>query len=153
MVGYKIKNTVTDNGVVARGVCSIGEDSMLVDITERTKVGKDEDGIYYIDGDKRYPLDPETTVSMNLWGFSPDYIGFCKDGFSEFLRENLPKNPEKCEYYMPSVISRLLGEGRADVKVLENTDKWYGVTYKEDKPKVVEAFVQLKKEGKYPKNF
>ncbi len=153
MVGYKIKNTVTDNGTVGRGVCRVGEDSMLVDITERTKVGKDSDGIYYIEDGKRYPLDPETTVSMNLWGFSPDFITACRDGLSEFLSQNLANNPERCEYYMPSVISRLIGEGRADVKVLENTDKWYGVTYKEDKPAVMAALRKLKDEGLYPENF
>lgn len=153
MVGYKIKNTVTEEGTVSRGICQTDDGGYLTDIVERTKVGIDEDGIYYLEGDERFELDGETVVSMNLWGFSADYIDECYERFEKFLSLNLEKNPEKCEFYMPTVVSEMLSEGRADVKVLGNTDKWYGVTYKEDKPKVVEAFVQLKKEGKYPKNF
>ena len=153
MVGYKLKNTVTDNGTVGRGVCNVSDDAMLIDITERTKVGTDANGIYYLENGERHPLDPETVVSMNLWGFTAGFVTECKNGLSEFLSENLSRNPEKCEYYMPSVISRLIGEGRADVTVLDNTDKWYGVTYKEDKPTVVEAFRVLRANGVYPEIF
>ncbi len=153
MVGYKIKNTVTEQGTVSRGVCSLDENSMLFDITERTKVGIDDGGIYYIEKDTRYPLDPETVVSMNLWGFDEGYISECYERFSKFLSDNLDKNPEKCEFYMPSVISALVGEGLADVSVFDNSDKWYGVTYKEDKPKVVEALATLIKQGIYPEKF
>ena len=98
-------------------------------------------------------LDPESIVSMNLWGFTPSYIEECSKRFAAFLTENLPKNPEKCEFFLPTVVSNLIEEGKADVRVLSNTDKWYGVTYKEDKATVVEAFRRLKAEGVYPENF
>lgn len=153
MVGYKIKNTVTKEGTVSRGVCEINESGYLEDIVERTKIGIDDEGIYYYDGDERFPLDGETVVSMNLWGLTPEYIDECCERFEKFLARNLETNPEKCEFYMPLVISELLNEDKADVKVLSNKDRWYGVTYKEDKPGVVEAFKKLKAEGKYPKNF
>ena len=153
MVGYKIKNTVTEMGTVSRGVCELDADSMLTGITERTSIGIDGEGIYFTEGGERCALDPETVVSMNLWGFPKSYIDECNKRFSTFLEKNLPVNPEKCEYYMPSVISELLSEDKIDVKVLDNTDKWYGVTYKEDKPAVVEAFRALVANGIYPENF
>ncbi len=154
MVGYRIKNTVTEQGTVARGVCEYDENSMLTRVTERTKISTDKDGrIWYTEDEKDYDLDPETLVSMNLWGFTPAYLKECEARFPKFLDENLPKNPEKCEFFLPSVVSELIAEGKADVKVLDNTDKWYGVTYKEDKATVVEAFKRLKAEGVYPENF
>ena len=153
MVGYKIKNTVTKEGTVSRGVCEITQDGYLADIVERTKIGVDDGGIYYYDGDERISLDGETIVSMNLWGLTAEYIDECSEKFAKFLENNLEANPEKCEFYMPLVISDLVNENKADVKVLSNKDRWYGVTYKEDKPGVVEAFKRLKAEGKYPKNF
>ena len=153
MVGYKIKNTVTEEGTVSRGVCTVGEDSMLTDITERTKIGTEDGAIYYIEGEEKFSLDPETIVSMNLWGFDADFIDKCNEKLVEFLDENLAKNPEKCEFYMPSVVSMLINEGYADAYVFDNADKWYGVTYKEDKPKVVSAIAELKANGIYPDNF
>ena len=153
MVGYRIKNTVTEQGTVARGVCTPNADGMLDKIVERTKIGVDGERIYYTEDGVDYDLDPETLVSMNLWGFTPSYIAECKKRFPEFLDANLASNPEKCEFFLPSVVSDLIGEGLADVKVLDNTDKWYGVTYKEDKAKVVEAFRALKDAGVYPENF
>ena len=153
MVGYRIKNTVTEMGTVSRGICESDGDGMLTSIVERTKIGVDGDKIYYIEDGVNYDLDPETLVSMNLWGFTPSYLEECKARFPEFLDENLPKNPEKCEFFLPSVVSELVSEGKADVRVLDNDDKWYGVTYKEDKEMVVSAFKELKKSGIYPDNF
>lgn len=153
MVGYKIKNTVTEEGTVSRGVCKTDDNGYLTDIVERTKVGVDGKGIYFLEDDERIALDGETVVSMNLWGFSPDYVDECAERFEKFLEKNLAQNPEKCEFYMPTVVAEMIAESKADVKVIPNIDKWYGVTYKEDKPKVVEAFKQLKKQGKYPENF
>ena len=153
MVGYRIKNTVTEMGTVARGICRSDENSMLTDIVERTKIGVNEKGIYYTEDGVDYDLDPDTLVSMNLWGFTPSYIRECEKRFPAFLTENLQKNPEKCEFFLPGVVSDLITEGKADVKVLDNTDKWYGVTYKEDKESVVEAFKRLKAEGVYPAEF
>ena len=153
MVGYKIKNTVTTEGTVSRGVCEADEAGYLSNIVERTKVGIDDNGIYYYEGDERIALDGDTPVSMNLWGLTPDFIDECDSRFKKFLEANLASNPEKCEFFIPLVVDSLIKEGKADVQVLENKDKWYGVTYKEDKPGVVEAFKRLKAEGIYPKNF
>lgn len=154
MVGYRIKNTVTEQGTVSRGICESDGDGMLTSIVERTKIGIKENGdIYYLEDDKEFALDPDTLVSMNLWGFTPSYLRECKERFPKFLSENLPKNPEKCEFFLPSVVAELVGEGRADVRIIDNTDKWYGVTYKEDKEAVVDAFRSLKEAGVYPENF
>lgn len=153
MVGYRIKNTVTEQGSVARGVCEYDENSLLTRVTERTKIYTKDGKIWYTEDDKDYDLDPETLVSMNLWGFTPAYIKECEKRFPKFLDENLKKNPEKCEFFLPTVVSELIAEGKADVTVLDNTDKWYGVTYKEDKATVVEAFRRLKAEGVYPEEF
>ena len=153
MVGYRIKNTVTEQGTVSRGVCSY-ENGMLTEIVERTKIGIRPSGeIYFTEDGVDYDLDPETLVSMNLWGFTPSYLEECRARFPHFLDTNLPKNPEKCEFFLPGVVSNLVTEGKADVRVLDNEDKWYGVTYKEDKAMVVEAFRSLKAEGVYPESF
>ncbi len=154
MVGYRIKNTVTEQGTVSRGVCTYGTDGMLTSIVERTKIGiKPDGGIYYTEDGTDYDLDPDTLVSMNLWGFTPAYLKECAARFPAFLDENLPKNPEKCEFFLPTVVSELVTEGKADVRVLDNEDKWYGVTYKEDKETVVNAFRALREAGVYPDNF
>ena len=153
MVGYRIKNTVTEQGTVSRGVCCSDEDGMLVEIVERTKIGTNGGKIYYTEDGEDFELDPDTLVSMNLWGFTPTYLEECRKRFPAFLDENLPKNPEKCEFFLPTVVSELIAEGICDVKVLDNADKWYGVTYKEDKDTVVEAFRALKAEGVYPEHF
>ncbi|MBQ7363729.1 MAG: nucleotidyltransferase [Clostridia bacterium] len=152
MVGYRIKNTVTEEGTVSRGVCSV-RDGMLTGVVERTKIGTRQGDIYYTEGDTDYDLDPETLVSMNLWGFTPSYLRECEARFPAFLDENLAKNPEKCEFFLPTVVAELIAEGKADVRVLDNEDKWYGVTYKEDKPAVIKAFRQLTADGVYPENF
>jgi dTDP-glucose pyrophosphorylase len=153
MVGYRIKNTVTEKGSVARGVCSSDENGMLTGIVERTKISTKDGRIYYTEDDVDTDLDPDVLVSMNLWGFTPSYLKECEARFPKFLDENLAKNPEKCEFFLPSVVSELISEGKADVRVLDNCDKWYGVTYKEDKEDVVNAFKSLKAEGVYPANF
>ena len=153
MVGYRLKNTVTEKGSVARGVCSSDENGMLTGIVERTKISTKDGRIYYTEDDVDTDLDPDVLVSMNLWGFTPSYLKECEARFPKFLDENLEKNPEKCEFFLPSVVSELISEGKADVRVLDNCDKWYGVTYKEDKEDVVNAFKALKAEGVYPANF
>lgn len=152
MVGYRLKNTVTDNGHVARGVCGLNADNELVSVTERTRIEKRNGGIEYSDDDGATwnIIDGETLVSMNMWGFTHSILDEIKAGFPAFLEKGLKENPMKCEYFLPAVVSRLLEEGRATVKVLESEDKWYGVTYKEDKPVVVEAVQSLKDAGLYP---
>lgn len=153
MVGYRIKNTVTEKGTVARGICSSNEHGMLTEVTERTSISSVGDRIYYTEQGKDYPLDPNALVSMNLWGFTPSFIEECAKRFPAFLEKTVPSNPEKAEFYIPGVVDDLIKEGKADVKVLENRDKWHGVTYKEDKPDVVKAFIELRERGVYPDNF
>lgn len=152
MVGYRLANTVTDNGAVSRGVCTV-ENGYLTEVVETTGIRTCEGRIYYEKDGKQVDLHPQTIVSMNLWGFSADFISECKSRFSEFLEKNIDSNPEKCEFYIPTVVSALLNENKADVKVLETSDQWYGVTYREDKDLVVEAFGKLIADGKYPAEF
>ncbi|MGN9056802.1 nucleotidyltransferase family protein [Bariatricus sp. HCP28S3_A7] len=152
MVGYKLENTVTDNGHVARGVCDTNEAGELVRITERTRIEKRNGGIAYSedDGASWTELPGDTLVSMNMWGFTRSILDEIKAGFPAFLEKGLASNPMKCEYFLPAVVSTLLEEGRATVAVLASADKWYGVTYKEDKPVVVQAIKKMKAEGRYP---
>lgn len=152
MVGYRLKNTVTDNGHVARGVCVLNDRKELVGIHERTRIEKREGEIAYSEdeGQTWIPVDGETLVSMNMWGFTRSILDEIQGGFGAFLEEGLKENPLKCEYFLPAVVSRLLEEKKAVVTVLESEDKWYGVTYKEDKPVVVAAIQSLKDAGVYP---
>lgn len=152
MVGYRLKNTVTDNGHVARGVCGLNADKELVNVTERTRIEKRNGGIEYSENDGKTwtKIDGDTLVSMNMWGFTHSILEEIRDGFPAFLESGLKENPLKCEYFLPAVVSTLLEEGRATVKVLESEDKWYGVTYKEDKLVVVAAVQELKDKGLYP---
>ena len=152
MVGYQLGNTVTDNGHVARGVCDMNEQGELVAINERTRIEKKEDGIAFTEDDgATWTFVPaETTVSMNMWGFTQSIMREIKDGFPAFLEKGLQENPMKCEYFLPSVVSQLVGADQASVAVLKSADKWYGVTYKEDKPVVMAAIQKMKEEGLYP---
>ena len=151
-IGYKLENTLTENGHVARGVCVTDEEGHLLKINERTHIEKHDGGTAYTEDDgKTWTMLPEgSTVSMNMWGFSASILKELKDRFPKFLDENLKVNPLKCEYFLPFVVDELLGEKRATVKVLKSMDKWYGVTYKEDKPVVVAAIQNLKDGGLYP---
>lgn len=152
MVGYRLDNTMTDNGYVARGVCSIDDKGKLIDIHERTRIEKrDEGGAYTEDGGATWiHLPGDTTVSMNLWGFTASILGELERRFASFLEEALPLDPLKCEYFLPFVVDALLKEKKAEVSVLKSRDRWYGVTYKEDKETVVQAIRQLKAQGAYP---
>ena len=152
MVGYKLCNTVTENGYVSRGVCEMNEAGELIGIRERTRIEHHENGIAFTedDGATWTHLDDDTTVSMNMWGFSKSILDEIEKGFPAFLEKGLKENPMKCEYYLPGVVSDLLGENRATVAVLKSADKWYGVTYKEDKPVVMEAIRKMEEEGLYP---
>ena len=152
MVGYKLENTVTDNGHVARGVCDTNEAGELVRITERTRIEKRNGGIAYSedDGASWTELPGDTLVSMNMWGFTRSILDEIKAGFPADREKGLVSNPMRCEYFLPAVVSTLMEEGRATVAVLASADKWYGVTYKEDKPVVVQAIKKMKAEGRYP---
>ena len=152
MVGYLLKNTVTENGHVARGVCVTDSEGYLASVTERTKIATYEGGIHFTEDDGATWTDVpgDTIVSMNLWGFTESFVGEAKARFAKFLDKALVENPLKGEYFLPSVVSELIGEGKARVKVLHSTDKWYGVTYKEDKPVVVQAIADKTAAGVYP---
>ena len=150
MLGYQLRNTVTEFGSVARGVCHV-QDGMLLDITERTKIFKrGQDAAYTEDGETFVPLSGDSLVSMNFWGFTPEILDEIWNAFPAFLAENLPVNPEKCEFYLPTFVGSRLADGKVRVRVLPCMETWHGVTYKEDLDSVKSAIGQLKREGKYP---
>jgi len=152
MVGYRLGNTVTDFGYVARGVCEVNQDGELTAVNERTRIEKRNIGIAYTedDGVRWKQLPEDAIVSMNMWGFTRSILEEIRDGFPAFLDEGLKNNPMKCEYFLPAVVSNLIEGGKAAVTVLKSPDKWYGVTYKEDKPVVEAAIRRMKHEGVYP---
>jgi len=151
MVGYALGNTLTENGSVSRGVCETDENSFLTDIVERTKIIKTETGAAYTeDGENYQDISKDAIVSMNMWGFTQSFLDEVDKAFVEFFKNDVPKNPEKAECYLPFVVDGLLKENKASVKVLKSSDRWFGVTYKEDKPFVVQSVKDLKNAGTYP---
>lgn len=151
MVGYLLENTLTENGHVARGVCTVSKDGNLEDIVERTKIMRRDGQIMFTEDEKTWESLPEgTIVSMNFWGFTKSMMDEMIKRFPAFLDKALKENPLKGEYFLPGVVDQLLKEGKAQVKVLKSTDKWYGVTYKEDKESVVDAIQSMKDKGLYP---
>ena len=154
MVGYKLGNTVTENGHVARGICTEDENNFLVKVVERTRIEKvGADARFTEDDGKTWTdVSGDTIVSMNMWGFSAGFMKEASARFAAFLDKAMVENPLKGEYFLPSVVSQLLEENRARVKVLRSADKWYGVTYQEDKPVVVAAIAEKTASGLYPDN-
>ena len=150
MAGFILKNTLSDNGGVTRGVCRVDENNMLVGVDETHNIVKSNGGAAVADGDKLIPINADSHVSMNMWGLTPEFIDYLEDGFKEFLT-NLKPDDIKTEYLLPIIIDKLLKEGKATVRVLETHDKWFGVTYKEDKDTVVESFKELIEKGVYTK--
>ena len=152
MVGYQLGNTVTEHGHVARGICEEDGDHFLTRVTERTHIEKDGADARFTedDGATWTHLPGSTIVSMNLWGFTRSFLEEAQARFPAFLDRALAENPLKAEYFLPSVVTQLLEEGKARVKVLRSSDKWYGVTYKEDKPVVVAAIAEKTAAGLYP---
>ncbi len=155
MVGYALKNTLTEHGYVARGICRTNDQGFLEEIVERTHIEKRGDGAAYTEdeGKSWTEVSADSIVSMNMWGFSRSILQELETGFVNFLQNELPNNPLKAEYYLPMAVGELLQEGKASVRVLTSRDKWHGVTYKEDKKMVVEAIAELKKQGLYPEEF
>jgi len=153
MIGYILENTLTDHGHVARGVCEIDENNMLTAINERVHIVKRNGHVDYSeDNGKSYITIPENSiVSLNIWGFDESILSDLKDGFVKFLDRELVSAPLQCEYYLPNVVGELLKEGKADVKVLRSEERWYGVTYKNDKALVSSAIEDMKRSGKYPR--
>lgn len=151
MVGYQLHNTLTDNGHVARGVCTVGEDGYLKAVEEHTHIIKTVDGALFTEDGETYRKLPENTlVSMNLWGFTPSILDALSHDFPLFLDKAMAENPLKAEFFLPTVVSNQLAANTATVKVLSSPDKWYGVTYQADKPIVKAALRCLAEEGLYP---
>jgi choline kinase len=164
MVGYRIENTLTENGYVSRGICQTSPEGMLTEITERTRIQWQGEKIVYEqntcagtsgsaashDEAQSVEISRGTRVSMNFWGFTPSILREMEARFPAFMDQALKENPMKAEYFLPGVVDQLIREKKADVKVLESRDRWYGVTYKEDKESVVSALQSMKDKGEYP---
>lgn len=152
MVGYILSNTLTENGTVSRGVCGVDENGYLKTIEEKTKIAKCDDGAQYSEDDGKtwQKISPDSIVSMNMWGFKVNFLDELENSFVRFLDNDAGKNPLKSEFFLPKAVEEQLEKNKATVKVLKSTDKWFGVTYKEDKADVVNAIRQLKEKGVYP---
>lgn len=150
MAGYYVENTLSEQGTVTRGVCMTDADHNLVDIRETKEIGWDGERIVYPSGSEMVEIPKGTVVSMNFWGFKKSMMDIMVEGFPAFLDDAIANNPMKGEYLLPIKVGELLEAGSIKVNVLEAVDKWYGVTYKEDKALVEKAFADMKAEGKYP---
>ena len=152
MVGYQLEKTLTENGFVSRGVCEIDGEEYLTGITERVHIEYKEGEIQFTEdkGETWTKIKPDTTVSMNLFGFSKSLIGELEKQFVSFLENDLLANPMKAEFFLPSVVGELIKDKKANVKVLKSPDRWYGITYQEDKEGVLDAVSKMKSEGLYP---
>lgn len=147
MVGYPVENTLTEHGTVARGVCKTDENSILTEIVERTSIQR-INGV--ISDNEAGVIEAGTPVSMNMWGFTPSFLGELSAQLKEFFENDIPKNPEKAEFYLPFAVDRLVRDGKATVKVLKTSAQWFGVTYKADKPVIVSAISKMTEKGIYP---
>lgn len=149
MVSFILKNTLSDNGGVTRGLCQVDSDGMLTGIKETHNIEKEGMGAVIRSDSGTQELDADSPVSMNMWGLTPEFIDILKTGFDEFLKE-IAEDDLKAEYLLPTIIGELLEEGRLDVKVLKSHDQWFGVTYKEDRETVTDAVRKLIEDGIYP---
>ena len=151
MVGFRLGNTLTENGTVSRGHCSVSVDGMLQGVVERTKIKKTDDGAAYLDdnGETWVDLSSDSIVSMNCWGFTPAVFARLESGLASFL-SNLGGNPQKAEYYLPAAVDEQRKDGACDVKVYPTQSRWYGVTYAEDKASVKASIAQMIADGEYP---
>ena len=150
MIGYRLENTLSDFGSVSRGVCATDKNGLLTSVTERTAISRKGNKVVYAEGDKEFELDPTCAVSMNFWGFTPEYFGYSEEIFKEFLDGALASGNLKAEFFIPYIVDKLITRGEASVKVLDCDAKWFGVTYKEDRPFTVEKINALIKAGVYP---
>lgn len=148
MVGYEVRKTLSDNGTVSRGICTLGRCSNLASVVERTKIERQGDKIVFIEEDGAHPIDENTPVSMNLFGFTPDYFKESEDYFIEFLKDNATNL--KAEFFIPLLVNHLVETGKVKLKVLKTTSDWFGVTYKEDRPETVAKVAKLVAQGVYP---
>lgn len=148
MIGYRVQNTLSENGTVSRGVCTTDEKGYLKDVVERTKIEKKGDKIVYTEDDIDTEIPLNTPVSMNMWGFTPEYFQYAEDSFKAFLQKN--GQELKAEFYIPTLVNDLLVAGKATCKVLDTPSKWFGVTYAEDRPQFILKINELVKQGVYP---
>ena len=148
MVGYRVCNTLSENGTVSRGVCTTDENGLLTDVIERTKIENKSGKIVFTEEGVDTELAPNTPVSMNMWGFTPEYFDYSEEAFRIFLAER--GQELKSEYYIPSLVNELITSGTATCKVLDTTSKWFGVTYSEDRPETVDRIAKLVADGTYP---
>ncbi len=150
MAGYVLENTITENGTVSRGICT-AENGVLKNIVERTKIAENDGKVQYLEDDVWHDIDRRAIASMNCFAFTPDFFDMLKSGFALFL-DNLPNTPDptKTEYFLPFRVQAGIERGECEVRVLETKAKWYGVTYAEDKPKLVEFLKSQTEAGVYP---
>jgi len=146
--GFRLGNTLSENGGVTRGICEVDENGFLTGVDETKNIFKTPEGAAVISGDVKRPIDPDRKASMNMWGFDAGFIGLLEDGFREFLEEQ-EEGDVSNEFLLPIFIDKLIKQGRAEVKVLPTDAEWFGVTYQEDKPAVIEAFAKLVADGEY----
>ena len=153
MVGYEVNKTLSENGTVSRGVCSIDEDNFLTSIVERTKIERNAEGtIVFHDLGEDEALEENTPVSMNLFGFTPDYFAYSEEYFKGFLTDPANQTNLKAEFFIPLMVNELVGKGTSKLKVLATTADWFGVTYQADKPQLVAKIEELIEAGVYPRN-
>lgn len=150
MVGYWLKNTLSDFGSVSRGVCSSDKNELLTDVVERTNIVKKNDKIFYTENGREIEIDKNSIVSMNFWGFTPTFFEQLDRDFETFITENA--NQLKAEFFIPLVVNNLIKSNKATIKVLKSSAQWFGVTYQEDKPITISKVNKLIKQGVYPKN-
>jgi hypothetical protein len=149
MVGFRVGNTLSESGTVSRGICENDENNLLTSVVERTKIQRFDGVVKYLDDNDEWVAIPDTTpVSMNFWGFTPDYFRHSEEQFVDFLKENVDK--PKAEYFIPLVVNNLTTTGKASCEVLDTTAKWFGVTYAADRPATVEKIQSLVDAGEYP---
>lgn len=149
MVGYRVGNTLSESGSVARGVCSTDKDGYLTTVVERTAIERIDGKVSFKDENNQLvSIADNTPVSMNMWGFTPDYFEYSEEYFAEFLKDNISNL--KCEYFIPLMVNKLINDGTARVKVLDTTSKWFGVTYAADRQSVVDKIQALVDAGEYP---
>lgn len=150
MVGYRVCNTLSEFGAVSRGVCEPDSNSFLVDVVERTRIEQSETGIAYESDGQSVIIPGNTIVSMNFWGFTPSFFGFLNEGFERFIKANVENL--KAEFYIPSVVNELIKSERATVRILDCDEKWFGMTYREDRETVAKSIRELVRQGVYPEN-
>lgn len=151
MVGYRVGNTLSKSGTVSRGVCAKNAEHYLTGVVERTKIERiDGEVVYEGENGEKVKIDENTPVSMNMWGFTPEYFKYSEEAFVKFLEKNL--HTDKGEFYIPTVVNDLIQSGQVTCKVLDTPSRWFGITYAEDRASVVEALATLVAEGKYPQN-